>query len=276
MAKDSISPPNLVLQVTPAWLDIVRGAASWPLWGRLGWLEIKRRYRRTVIGPFWSAISLAVFVLALGSLGSGLWNQRVSTYMPYLVAGMVLWMMVSAILTESCTMFVSSAAMVQQARFDYSILIYAMLWRNLVALGHNFVVYILTVVIFAPELIGPKILLVIPGLALLIINGAWVALFLSVLCLRFRDLQQIVTTIIQISLFATPIFWTPDNLQGVKRLVFVDLNPLYHMIEVARAPLLGRVPTFEDYGAVAVITIIGWAMAFTLFQKFRRRIAYWI
>jgi ABC-type polysaccharide/polyol phosphate export permease len=276
MTVESTAPPKFVLQVTPAWLDIVRGAASWPLWGRLGWLEIKRRYRRTVIGPFWSAISLAVFVFALGTLGSGLWNQHVSTYMPYLVAGMVLWMLVSAVLTESCIMFISSAGMVQQTRFDYSILVYAMLWRNLIVFGHNFVIYLITAVIFAPELFAPRILLAIPGLALLMLNGIWVALFLSVLCLRFRDLQQLVGTLIQISLFATPIFWTPDNLQGVKRLIFVDLNPLYHMIEVARAPLLGKVPTLEDYAAVALITVVGWAIAFGLFRKFRRRIAYWI
>lgn len=276
MNAKSSSPNKLILQVTPPWLDVIRGGASWRLWGRLGWLEIKRRYRRTVIGPFWSAISLAVFVLALGMLGSGLWNQHVSTYMPYLVAGMVLWMLVSAILTESCVVFIASAGMVQQTRFDYSILVYAMLWRNFIVLGHNFIVYLVTVAIFAPELFGPKLLLAIPGLALLMLNGIWVAIFLSVLCLRFRDLQQLVVTLIQISLFATPIFWTPDNLQGVKRLVFVDLNPLYHMIEVARAPLLGRVPTLEDYGVVALITILGWAVAFAFFRKFRRRIAYWV
>lgn len=276
MTAESIISPKLVLQVTPAWLDIVRGAASWPLWGRLGWLEIKRRYRRTVIGPFWSAISLAVFVFALGSLGSGLWNQHVSVYMPYLVAGLVLWMLISAILSEACVMFIASAAMVQQTRFDYSVLIYAMLWRNLIVFGHNFVVYVLSVLIFAPSLLRPGLLLAIPGLALILLNGIWVALFLSILCLRFRDLQQLVVTLIQISLFVTPVFWTPDRLDGVKRLIFVDLNPLYHIIEVARAPLLGQVPTIESYGAVLLITVVGWTVAFTLFRKFRRRIAYWI
>ena len=76
---------------TTAAKDFVEGLKQWELWGRLGWLEIKRRYRRTVIGPFWSVISIAVVVLVLGGLGAGLLSQPVGEYLPFLAAGMVVW-----------------------------------------------------------------------------------------------------------------------------------------------------------------------------------------
>src|ERR1700724_1163805 len=86
----------------PAWQDLLQGLLRWELWGRLGFLEVKRRYRRTIIGPFWSAISLGLFIGAMGTVGVGLWKQDIGTYLPYLATGMLIWIMISTMITESC------------------------------------------------------------------------------------------------------------------------------------------------------------------------------
>ena len=49
-----------------ALIDVITGIQAVEIWGRLGWRENKRRYRRTVLGPFWTTVSLAMFVIALG------------------------------------------------------------------------------------------------------------------------------------------------------------------------------------------------------------------
>src|SRR5262245_50471467 len=102
--------------------DLTDGFARPDLWGRLGWLEVKRRYRRTVIGPFWSVISLAVFVITIGTVGSSLWNLEPVAYVPYLTAGMVVWLMISACVSEACTVFIANANLYRNARFDFSLL----------------------------------------------------------------------------------------------------------------------------------------------------------
>lgn len=256
--------------------DILYGAMRWDVWGRLGWLEIRRRYRRTVIGPFWSAISLAMFVIALGTVGSGLWNQQAGEYMTFLAAGFVVWVTLSTILVESCVMFVQSGNIFGQVQLKYSILAYALVWRNLITFAHNFVVYLILVVIFAPEYLTWITLLAIPGVALVMFNGIWIALLLGMLSLRYRDIQQLVASVVQIVMFITPIFWPPAALQASGRsTVFVDFNPLYHFINVARAPLLGEVPDQLNYIVVFACTIIGWTGSIIIFAHFRKRIAYW-
>src|ERR1700692_2985102 len=40
--------------------DLIGGLSKAYLWGRLGWLDVKRRYRRALLGPFWTSISLAI------------------------------------------------------------------------------------------------------------------------------------------------------------------------------------------------------------------------
>ena len=64
---------------TPFRADFLQGVTSWRLWLFLGVYEVRRRYRRTIIGPFWNTISLAVFVHFCGpskTLESCRWRQR--------------------------------------------------------------------------------------------------------------------------------------------------------------------------------------------------------
>lgn len=268
--------PGLRPLVTRGGSDLLNGLARYDLWGRLGILEVKRRYRRTVIGPFWSAISLGVFVAVMGAVGLGLWNRDPVEYLPFLTAGLMVWLMISTIITESCMVFITGQHLFSRIRIDFSLLAYALVWRNLVAFMHNLLVYVVIVLLFAPTLVGWATLLVVPGLLLVAVNAVWVALLLGMTCLRFRDVHQLVVTVLQISLFVTPIFWPPELLKNATALIFVDLNPLYCFIDIVRSPLIGKIPAAGSYYVVLFLTAAGWTVAMVLFSRFRKRIAFWV
>ena len=271
----SLDDPNLRPLITTARQDIFRGLTRVRLYGRLGWLDTKRRYSRTVLGPFWGAVSLGIFVAALGSIGVGLWNEPASSYVPFLAAGLVVWVMIQSIVSESCGLFISANNLFRQMRLDYSILAYALVWRNLIAFAHTVLVYLLAAAIFAPSNLGWNLLLVPVGLVLVSINAVWISLFLGMACLRYRDLQQLVANIVQIGIFVTPIFWPPTVLESTHRVVFVTLNPLFHAIQVVRLPLLNDVPTVENYGAMLAMAACGWVVTSIVFSRFRRFIPFW-
>jgi ABC-type polysaccharide/polyol phosphate export permease len=256
--------------------DLCGGLRNWELWGRLAVLDIKRRYRRTVIGPFWSVISLCIFVAAMGTVGGGLWNRDMGFYLPFLASGMLVWLMISSIIIESCMLFIAAGHLIRQMRFDYSILAYSLVWRNFLVFLHNASIYVLIVLLFAPRmLLDPAVLLIVPGMFFLMATGVWVALLVGAVCVRYRDVQQFLTSVIQICMFVTPVFWPEDLLQGTRRFVFVELNPLYHFINVVRAPLLGQVPALSSYIVVILITVIGWAVTYLFLSRFRKRIVFW-
>jgi ABC-type polysaccharide/polyol phosphate export permease len=256
--------------------DLIDGARRIKLWARLGWMEVKRRYRRTVIGPFWSVVSLAVLVVTIGTVGIGLWNQDPHAYLPYLTAGMLTWMMITTSLGEACSVFIANSNLFRNSRCDFSILAYALVWRNLLVFLHHLGVYALVALALAPQfLLSPAFLLLIPGIVMLALNGVWATLLLGMACLRFRDIQQVVSNLLQIGLFVTPILWPADQLAGSGRLVFVHLNPLHHCVELVRAPLLGAAPAAESYLTVAGLGVIGWLITFWVFGRFRTRIPYW-
>jgi ABC-type polysaccharide/polyol phosphate export permease len=256
--------------------DLRSGTLQWQLWGRMGWLDIKRRYRRTFLGPMWSALTLFIFVMVLGSVGSGLFSRQSQEYLPFLVAGMVVWTMLSNIIIESGTVFVVGAGLIRQKNFEYSTLIYALVWRNFIVFLHNIVVYFAITLFYEPEFITFRLLLIIPALILIMLNGLWIGLLLGIVVARFRDIQQMVQSIIQVSMFVTPLFWSPDSLDGARRFVFVTLNPLYHLVSIARDPMLNKLPNLSSYVATIVILAVGWSVAIVMFVKFRKRVSYWL
>jgi ABC-type polysaccharide/polyol phosphate export permease len=278
MTVTSVSPEGsreLRALTSTAWDDLVRGLLKFDLWSRLGWLDVKRRYRRTVIGQFWTSITLAVYVLSVGILGAGLWHQDIHEYLPFLVSGLSVWMLVSTIVGESCSLLIVAQSLFRNFRFEFSIFAYALVWRNFIVFLHNLIVYVLVAIPLKPAVISFATLLVVPGVLIVLANGVWLAILIGMLCLRYRDVHHVITTSLQILMLITPLLWPPDSLSGAVRLAFVGFNPIYHLLEVVRAPLLGMVPPVTSYVAVAVISLVGWLVTYSAFRRFRSRITYW-
>jgi ABC-type polysaccharide/polyol phosphate export permease len=254
--------------------DIIGGLRKNELWARLGWREVKGRYRRTKIGPFWSTLALAIYIVAVGAVGAGLWGQDIKVYLPYLASGMMVWTFLSSIINESGQLYVQGNRLVQAVQFEYAILPYALVWRHFVLFVHNLVVYAF-VILLDPGIIRWETLLAIPGMVIVVANGVWLALLIGLICLRFRDVQQIVQSALQVGFLVTPVFWSADALSGLTKVVFVQLNPLYRLIEIVRTPLLGGVPTLASYLGAIGITLFGWVITYLMFRAFRKRISYW-
>jgi len=257
-----------------ALIDVLAGIQAVNIWSRLGWRDTKRRYRRTVFGPFWTTASLALFVLTLGLLWANLWGHDPKTYLPYLTAGMVCWNLFSAICTEGGSCLIVQETLIKQLRISYTLLVCATIWRNVIVFFHNIIIYVL-VCIYAGTSVTWATLLFIPGFILFCANGAWIVGLLAAVCTRYRDIQQLVGTLLQISMFLTPILWTPDQLKG-RMAILADLNPLYHLMAIVRDPLLGIAPSPMQWLVVLAITIVGWAVLIRVMIKFRHRIVYWL
>ena len=253
--------------------DIVSGALLWRLWGRLGWNDILQRYRRSLLGPLWLTASMAIMVVALGVLYAELFKTPVDRLMPYLSVGVVIWTLISSFLIEAGTLFTSSESYIKQIRLPYSVYVYRSCWSKLIIFAHNAIIYF-GVLLYFEIWPGAIALLAIPGLLLVLLNGALMSLCIGMVSARFRDIPQVIGSLVQIAFFVTPIFWTPDLLKG--RTFVLDFNPFYHLVEIVRGPLLGTVPSGKHYLAVALITVVNAVVAGAFFIRFRARISYWI
>jgi len=254
--------------------DLIDGVSRWWLWLSMAMQDIRHRYRGSVLGPFWLTISMAVMILTLGFLYSTLFRMEIHDYLPFLCLGLLIWSFISNIVAEGCNCFVAAEGVIRQIRLPFSVHVNRAICRNVIIFAHNAVVFIFVALYFDLQLTTYS-LLAIPGFIILVINAFWVTLLLGMICTRFRDVAQIVNSVIQVLFFVSPIIWKPEALQG-ERLWLAKLNPLYSMIEIVRAPLLNQPVEASLLAFVMLITLAGCAGTFLFFAKFRHRIPYWI
>ena len=194
-----------------AMADVAGGIRLWRLAWALGWLDIRLRYRGSMLGPFWLTISTGVMIAALGGLYSTLFKLDLREYLPFLALSQVLWGFLAAIVSEACSVFTEAEGVIRSMRMPFFVFSLRTLIRNVIALGHNIVVIVVVFVIFGmwPDL---NSLMALPGLLLWAVDALALTLVLGAFCARFRDIQPIVNSVMQIAFFVTPVIWKPTQL----------------------------------------------------------------
>jgi ABC-type polysaccharide/polyol phosphate export permease len=254
--------------------DICDGMMAWRFWTMLGWTDIKQRYQRSTIGPLWISISMSLMVGALALIYGSIFKLPLSDYVLYLAAGMITWFFVSTSVLEGTTAFIAAEGIIKQSAIPLSIYVYRMIWRSLIVMLHNAAVLLVIFPLLRPiSALNP--LAVLAGLLLVMANLFVVALVLATLCTRFRDLPPIVTNLMQVTFYITPIMYEPSQLPAQLRLI-AYYNPLYHLIDVLRRPLIGELPDPVSYAVALGTLVVAGGFAFLFFGRFRGRVAYWL
>jgi ABC-type polysaccharide/polyol phosphate export permease len=253
--------------------DLGTGFANSDLWMYMGWKDIGQRYRRTVLGPWWLAIGTGVMVVALGFLWSDIFKVDVRGFMPFFAIGYVLWVFLSGAIVESCTGFTQFDGIIKQRRTPFSSFLYRIGVRHSVVLAHNAAIIPL-ILIWAGTPLTVGALLAIPGLMVFILTVVFAAIPIAIFCTRFRDFPQIVTNVLQVAFFATPIMWRPDVLKEFPWIA--NFNPVARLIDIVRLPLLGIDPGQGSWIWSIATLILAFLAAAFLLGRYSRRIAYWL
>lgn len=254
-------------------IDIRKGLLMYSLWSRLGWNDVLQRYRRSLLGPLWITVSMAVLIGALGLLYSKLFKVDVAEYIPFLAVGFIVWQLISGILLDGCNVFVHSEGIIKQIKLPLSLHVFRILWRNLLTLIHNSIVIIFVMIYFQVS-ISADTLLALLGIFFTIINGGWFTFLLGMLCARYRDLNPTVASLVTLSFFLTPIIWNPSLIP--ERAFILVYNPFYHFVESIRAPLLGTSVNAETWWILIFITVLGWILVIPAVSKMGKKLVYWL
>lgn len=253
--------------------DLLAALAAPQLWWFLGWQDIRQRYRRSVLGPLWLTLSTGIQIGTLGFLWAEIFGQKVHDFLPFFAVGLVCWTMLSGVVVEACTGFTQFEAIIRQIRLPMSSFLLRVMCRHFIIFLHNLLIIVAVFLVLRRPL-HPEALLFLPGMVLLCLFSFLAAGPIAVFCTRFRDMPQIVSNLVNILYYLTPIMWVPATLHSMSWVY--QYNPLHHALEVVRGPLMGSLPTAVDYawvvGAIALLA----AAYLSLLGRYRHRIAYWI
>jgi lipopolysaccharide transport system permease protein len=269
----NVSSPRGESKAARAARDVVNGVTNYAVWVTFGWQDIRQRYRRSVLGPFWITLTMLVTIAGMGPLYGALFKMDLSEFVPHLALGIITWGLISSLIIDGCLCFSGAENVVRSVRLPLTLHVMRSIWRNLVMFAHNILAYVPVVLVLR---ITPQWswLMAIPGVLIIMLAAFPASIILGIFCTRFRDMQPIVGNIVQLAFFLTPIIWKPEALGS--RANLINYNPLYLFLEIVRGPIYGGIPPLSIYLGAIGVTVALYLIAAPLLVRFRARIAFWI
>jgi ABC-type polysaccharide/polyol phosphate export permease len=238
------------------------------------WLDTVCQYRRSKVGPLWETVNVLVMTLGIAVVSSAVIGGTVTGLIGYIGLGIIVWTAITSLIGEGTTVFVRNRDHILSSNLSIDFYVARLSFRIFITFCHHLLLYVIGV---AAGLIALHwtALLAIPGVVLLFVNGFWTITLLSLVCARFRDVELIVRNLLQLAFFVTPIFWDYRHILSERKYI-VDYNVLFYFLELVRAPLLGEVPSVQTYIVVLSVTVIGYLMAFLVYRRMRRDLAFYV
>ena len=255
--------------------DIRAGLTRWPVWWGLSWQAIKSQYRRTYLGPWWITVQQVIFVAGLSLLFGFLLKQDLKTFVPYVTIGFIAFTWMTGMISGAATSITANGAAIKTTPGPLSTVALTNFAGNTIQFAHDAIVIVAVIVIFQVPL-SWTVVLVPLALALIAINGIAGGLWLGPLVARYRDVGQIVNSIVRVLFFFTPIFWVTTDITNAQLVWLAGWNPLAYLLELLRAPLLGQTPTTAVILGSIGFTALNCAIALVHFSHTRDRLAYWL
>ncbi len=254
--------------------DNLRALSNWRVWLHLGLADIRNRFAKSVVGPVWIVLNLALWVAGIGVIYSSVFDHELHDFLPYLTIGFVVWGYLTQTLTDGGNAFIYAEGYIKQFTYPKQIYILRVLVNAGVVLLIGLAIF-LGVMVFFHQSFGWGALWVLPGFFLLALASYLHATIMAYTSVRFRDLPHGMTSLLQVLFFVTPVFLFVDDLKK-RGLDFVyQYNPLYYLIEIVRYPLIhSAAAPWGIYQACLIYILILGVIAYVIAKILDKRIVY--
>lgn len=253
--------------------DVGDGIRLAPLWWRLGLDQTASRFQRSILGPFWMACNLLVVAFALAFIVSGLMGVNFGASYPSVVAGLLAWSLVGTAIAESQAIFLYNAGLMQSQRLPLSFYVFLHVQKSATNFLFQLIAFWAMMVILGKFAIPHWTLL--PALALELLLIGLLGFIVAVPSTRFRDVAYMMSYVVQLAFYVTPVFWQRDQMSAKHRWV-ADYNPLAHQVELLRAPLTGHAVSAVDWWWTLGMTGVAAVVGLILLAMFRKRVVFWL
>ncbi len=244
-------------------------------WLSLVKMDLRTRYRRSVLGVGWSLLHPLAMTAILCFVFSKLFAMEVTEYGPYLLSGLAFWNFLSSALRDGCHCLFQGESYIRQ--YPAPIAIYPLrttlggIFHFLLAL-----VVVLGLTAMLKGLTNPLALFwLIPNLLLLFVLCWAVAVIFGFINVYFPDTHHLCEVGLQILFYATPILYPPAQLKARGLGALLDYNPLTALLALVRDPILdGATPSAGTYLAALATVLVTVGIALAMLVRLQRRLIF--
>lgn len=246
-------------------------------WVYASWLDVVSRYRRNRLGIAWLFVPTAVYIWGIGGfLGAMQPGLSLPRFFAHVALGFTLFRLIVTVLTDATSVFASSQSYI----YDGSLRLTDFLLRSLARSWFYFVLtlpMVAVVVLGSPDGtlagVAPAVIAFAADLVILF----FLSVALALLGARLPDLHELLGSAVMALFLLTPIVWNAadapvNTLHGT----LMRANPLFHMVEAVRGPLLGQPVEQLTYTYLAMLLVAAVLIAVPSYQRFARRVPVWL
>lgn len=234
------------------------------------WLGISSK-----LGPLWPTIGLALKALFIGYVFSTFLESGRSDYLPWVVTGWATWQLISSSLDSGIDSIYSARKIMLSLPIPLEVPILGSISKNLLLFIQNLVV--VAMVLFAFQVKTDWVIfLAVPGLLITCSFLVAFSMVFAPLACRYRDFRYLVSSILGVMFFTLPIIWAPENIGNSGVMQLLQLNPIYHYLQIVRLPLLSEIPDFSSYIISVLLAVATAVVGKYVANKTRKKITYWL
>ena len=241
-------------------------------WRALAAGDIKSKYQRTLLGPWWITATNALTALIMGLVAGRFLGADMKTYLPHFMVSMTIWGFISSCLNESCYTMITAGGMIKAVDMPILIHVMRMVQRNFIIFLHNAAVIPLIWLVY-PWPVGIQSLLLPLGLLIVYASVVGSSVVVSMICVRYRDVPPLMASLLQLLFFVSPIIWVPSQIKGGE--LFVDLNPVAYLLAVTRDPIMGASPHLQSWAGATGVSAVALVVMGYVYTRYRSRVVYW-
>jgi len=218
--------------------------------------DLQMKYRRSKLGVAWSVLTPLGLVLIIGGVYSIIFGADPKEFIPMLFAGLNPWLFLSGTADGGTMSFIGAEGYLKQTTVNAQIFPVRTALVNFVNLLYSILAFFAIYLFLEPDLFSAKMLMCVPGLALIFVFTLGLANLSAVINLNVRDYQPLQSLMIQGLFYATPVIYQASMLEEKGFGIVYRINPFYYMIEIVRTPMMGNsLPSAEIYLIAAMITL---------------------
>lgn len=246
-------------------------------WTHLSLSDLRSRWRRSFFGILWTILQPLGMTLLIAIVFGRIFNVEIREYAPYILSGMIVWEFMTGTALGGALAFVQADAYIKQYQHPLAIYTLRTVLTNVIAFSVASLSLVIWVLVAMPQNFGWSwlaALSIFPVLALI----AWpMATFLAYIATRFRDLPHAMGLMLQAIWFVSPIYFEAKVFRDAGLHWLVDYNPIYHFLELVRAPLLqGEWPTSQNYLVSALTILVLTALALVLGMRAEKKVIFYL
>ncbi len=243
------------------------------IWRTLAAADIRSRYRRTVLGPFWITLSTALMAAGVGLLFGSLFGHPMHEFLPFFMVGIVIWTFILGTVNEASQTLIFHSSFIKSTATPVICHVLRMLHRNFIIFLHNCVIIIAVCIYFAVP-VTLQSLWFLWGLAMLYICLLAGSIIISFACVRYRDLPPMIAAGMQFLFFASPILWPAEKLPTARWIL--EINPVTHVLRAVRDPIVGSTVSFSEMAIMTGLAAASAVVAALVYGRYRHRVVYWV